>query len=178
MASTIRPLVHSKHLRGRRNRSGHATDYSQDGHTSTWQADKSTHGRSSLASQRKADLGQCRSSTCCASSINTGQVWKPLCENLADTLGVLTEKATNLHEKPQGFPDAGHVLECANVVTVNTRGCLLAKRASGFRCVERKKQSESLLSDFNPFQTHVGRKTEQKCWLNRLNHLDGCTWRK
>ena len=153
-------------------------EFERRGHAITWEAKKGAHGCSCLASQCEADLGQCRSSACGTSSIDTGQVGKPLCENLTDARGIFTEKATNLHEKSQGLPDAGHVLECANVVTVDTRVCLLAKRARGFRRVERKRQDESLLSDFDPFQTHAGRKTEQKSWLNRLNHCDGSTWNK
>jgi hypothetical protein len=136
------------------------------GHAITWEAEKSTHGRASLASQRKTDLGKCRSCTCGTPGIDTGQIGKPLGENLAETLRIFTEKATNLHEQPKGFPDAGHVLERANVVTVDMRGYLLAKRAGGFKCVARKRQDESLLSDFDPLQTHAGRKTEQKSWLN------------
>jgi hypothetical protein len=45
-------------------------------------------------------------------------------------------------------------------VTVDTKGCLLTKRAGRFRRVESKRQDESLLNNFDPFQTHVGRKIE------------------
>src|SRR5581483_3265757 len=54
------------------------------------------------------------------------------------TRSVFPQEAANHHQEPQGFSATGQVGKHASVVTVNTMGNVLAKRASSFGRIYRQ----------------------------------------